>query len=278
MQKYFYASVFASIALHLPASAAVRSITFPINGTSSFRNDFSEPRANGAREHLGIDIIATKMTPVVAAIDGTVSYVVSPQASWGYSISIRDAEGYQYRYLHLNNDVPGTDDGKGGEANAYAPGVRRGVKVAKGDVLGWVGDSGNAEATVSHLHFEIRDPKRIPINPYESLLAAVASSTHNIAVRDANSAITTQPQNGEGADTELASTYEFTKPLSVGSRGEEVRELQMRLKALKYFFYPEITSYFGSVTENAVVDFQRANSIDPIGIVGPKTRAALNSV
>src|SRR3989344_1899663 len=145
-------------AAYVPVSALVRPIVFPVVGTSSFQNDFADPRANGARTHLGVDIITAKMTPVVAAVDGTVTYAVYPQASWGYSISIRDTDGYQYRYLHLNNDTPGTDDGKGGEANAYASGIRRGAKVTKGQLIGWAGDSANAEATVSHLHFELRDP------------------------------------------------------------------------------------------------------------------------
>ena len=254
------------------ASALVRPITFPVSGAASFEDDFADPRANGTRTHLGIDIIAAKMTPVVAATAGTVTYVVSPQASWGYSVSIRDAEGYQYRYLHLNNDTPGTDDGKGGEANAYAPGIRRGTKVAAGDILGWVGDSGNAEATVSHLHFEIRDPGRTPIGPYESLRASAAARA-DVTVKDAGAGT-----GSEGGDLGPASTYFFTKPLAPGSRGEEVRQLQARLRALGYFTYPTNTGYFGPVTQAAVTAFQRTNDIDPIGIVGPKTRAALNSV
>ncbi len=262
------------LVLTFPASALVRPIVFPVNGTSSFQNDFADPRANGTREHLGIDIITAKMTPVVAAVDGTVTYVVSPQASWGYSVSIRDAEGYQYRYLHLNNDTPGTDDGQGGEKNAYAEGIHRGAKVTKGQLIGWAGDSGNAEATVSHLHFELRNPQRTPISPYESLVAAAASSTHAVTVKDA-------PTNGSATDVPDADpslNYVFTKPLSLGSRGEDVRQLQMRLKALKYFDYPDITGYFGPVTEASVMKFQKANGVDPIGIVGPLTRAALNGV
>ena len=277
MQKHLTvltAASFVSLLLASPAYAIVRPITFPVNGTSSFRDDFSEPRGGGTREHLGIDIITAKMTPVVAAADGTVTYVVSPQASWGYSISIRDAEGYQYRYLHLNNDTPGTDDGRGGEANAYASGIRRGTSVTKGQIIGWAGDSGNAEAVGSHLHFEIREPNRTPTNPYPSLVTAAASSTLTITVVDGGA----PSRNDTGTDIGSVSSYVFTKPLSIGSRGEEVSQLQRRLRALDYFFYPEITGYFGPITEKAVIDFQKANGIDPIGIVGPKTRAALNSV
>ncbi|MEN9390272.1 MAG: hypothetical protein RLZZ283_372, partial [Candidatus Parcubacteria bacterium] len=147
MHKTFLWGGFMMVGLLFPighADALVRSIAFPVAGTFSFRNDFSEPRDGDAREHLGIDIIADKMTPVVAVVDGTITYIASPQASWGYSITITDAEGYAYRYLHLNNDTPGTDDGQGGEAHAYAPGLARRVAVTKGQLIGWVGDSGNA--------------------------------------------------------------------------------------------------------------------------------------
>ena len=81
------------------------------------------------------------MTPVFAVVDGVVTYVLSPEASWGYSLGIRDIDGYEYKYLHLNNDTPGTDDGKGGEAHAYAPGIARDIPVHKGELLGWVGDA-----------------------------------------------------------------------------------------------------------------------------------------
>ena len=270
MFKYLLGFAFLSLALTTTALAQTtitRTITFPVSGTHSFRDDFSEPRAGGAREHLGIDIIASKMTPVVAAVDGRISYLASPQASWGYSITLRDAEGYQYRYLHLNNDTPGTDDGAGGEANAYAAGLRRGSEVTRGQIIGWVGDSGNAEETVSHLHFEIRSPDRTSINPYATLKTADTSGS-------AAPATTTPTQT----ETESDGNYVFTKPLSVGSHGEDVRQLQLLLKDLGYFDYPEATGYFGSVTKAAVIAFQKAQNIDPIGIVGPLTRGVLNGI
>ena len=260
-------AAFLLVCVSIVSAAEIRPITFPVDGKHSFRNDFAEPRALGAREHLGIDIIADKMTPVVAAVDGEVTYVVSPQASWGYSITVRDGEGYQYRYLHLNNDTPRTDDGAGGEANAYAPGITRGASVIKGQLIGWVGDSGNAEGTVSHLHFEIREPSRIAINPYETLLAADTASA-----RDGSSATTSPSAGGEEA------TYLFTRSLSLGSRGEDVRQLQLLLEALGYFNHPVITGYFGPITRAAVVKFQKAEHINPVGILGPLTRGVLNGV
>jgi len=248
----------------LSANAVVRDIVFPVDGKNSFRNDYLEPRGGGTREHLGIDILADKMTPVVSAVDGRISYIVSPEASWGYSISITDSDGYQYRYLHLNNDTPGTDDGNGGEANAYAPGLRRGSTVTKSQHIGWVGDSGNAENTVSHLHFEIRQPGRTPINPYDSLISAktAASTTSTTSVNHASI-------------SPVDVSYIFTQDLAQSSRGEEVRQLQLRLQVLGYL-EESITGYYGPFTQEAVAAFQKAEGLDPVGRVNVETRAALN--
>ncbi|MDO8594918.1 MAG: peptidoglycan-binding protein [bacterium] len=259
-----------------PARALTRNITFPVNGAASFRDDFHEPRgADGTREHLGIDIISDKMTPVVAAVDGTVSYVVSPQAVWGYSISIQDSEGYQYRYLHLNNDTLGTDDGAGGEANAYVAGIKRGVKVTAGQHIGWVGDSGNAEATVSHLHFEIRDPSRAAINPYDSLVLAVAQSPNSARIKTGVAPVIAHPSEGN-TGVMAGSLYVFTQDLSEGATGEAVRKLQERLQNYG-FFTSYITDYFGPITRAAVIRFQVTRGISADGIAGAATRAILNA-
>jgi len=154
-----------------------RPIIFPVFGQANFGRSFGDPRAGG-RSHEGVDIFAPKGTPVVAAVEGSIRSVVWPQASWGYSVTIRDGDGYTYHYIHLNNDTPGTDDGLGQGMHAYAIGAERGAKVLKGQILGYVGDSGNAETTPPHLHFEIRKPNsRDPIDPYESLAAAERIST-----------------------------------------------------------------------------------------------------
>ena len=69
------ALIFALTSLVWPSAliAETRNIVFPVAGKSTFRNDFREPRDGGAREHLGNDIIAAKMTPLVSTVDGVVS-------------------------------------------------------------------------------------------------------------------------------------------------------------------------------------------------------------
>jgi len=258
----------------LLANAQYRTIVFPVGAAASFRNDFREPRDGGAREHLGNDIIAPKMTPLVAAVDGVVSYVVRPEAVWGYSITIQDQDGYQYRYLHMNNDTPGTDDGSGGEEYAYVAGIRRGTVVQAGEHIGWVGDSGNAENTVSHLHFEIRTPQRMPINPYDSLTAAAARSglASSIQIGGGNTAEHASP--GE-AGVAQGAEFVFSVELREGMQGEAIQRLQSRLKDEGYFTF-FLTKYFGPITKTALEKYQRANNIAPTGVLGFETRALLN--
>lgn len=177
--KYFIFSLFA-IAL-LPSMALAQEelildIDFPVQGPNSFQNDFEQPRSGG-RTHHATDILAEKMTPIVSVSDGVVTFLPIPEPSWGYAIYIKGDDGYSYHYLHINNDTPGTDDGNGGVANAYAPGIEKGARVTRGQLIGWVGDSGNAENIASHLHFEIEDPDGNRVNPYYSLIAANTGST-----------------------------------------------------------------------------------------------------
>jgi hypothetical protein len=102
--------------------------------------------------------------PVLAAADGVVGWIGSTCCY----MSIVHGEGWETWYIHLNNDTPGTDDGLGW---GFAAGIAPGVTVVKGQLIGWVGDSGNAESVGPHLHFEIRKDGA-PIDPYPYLLAA----------------------------------------------------------------------------------------------------------
>lgn len=160
----------------LQASAAeTRDITFPVIGSVSYSDDFGAPRTG--HTHEGNDLFGSKGQPLVATVDGSIRYVAWPQPSYGYYVTITDEDGYRYNYLHINNDTPGTDDGNGGGINAYAPYIEQSYPIKAGQLIGWLGDSGNAESTVSHLHFEIRTPDGEAISPYNSLQAADHIST-----------------------------------------------------------------------------------------------------
>lgn len=180
--------VITSLLIVPPISIAqeIRAIEFPVEGDVTFTDDFGDPRSSG-RTHEGIDLMGKKMMPLLSVIDGVVSFIVNPQAPWGYYLVLKDAENYTYHYVHINNDTPGTDDGNGGVQNAYAPGIEEGVSVTKGQHIAWMGDSGDAENAGPHLHFEIRRPDDTPINPYQSLLEAKRSGGYDPAIEMATS-------------------------------------------------------------------------------------------
>jgi murein DD-endopeptidase MepM/ murein hydrolase activator NlpD len=149
----------------------VRDIVFPIVGRAGYYDGFGACRDGCTREHHGIDIgtFGWKGLPVVASHDGVVIKTTYDQRLAGCAVILRGHDGWQTRYVHLNTDFPGTD------TNGYsclAPGIELGAEVVAGQILGWVGDSGNAENTIPHIHFEIRNPAGVPINAYKSLNAA----------------------------------------------------------------------------------------------------------
>ena len=147
------------------------SIVFPVIGAVHYTDTFGAPR-DGGRTHEGEDLLGQKMQQLVAADSGTVRHLVWPEASYGYYLQVVADDGYVYSYVHINNDTPGTDDGKATRDDIYAAGIDNGVHVERGQLLAYLGDSGNAETTQPHLHFEMREPDGTLMNPMASLDAA----------------------------------------------------------------------------------------------------------
>ncbi len=146
-----------------------RDIVFPVAGINYYYPGFGDCRDDCAREHHGIDIMTYgwKGVPVVAAHSGTIRKVRDDR-EWCI-VEVKSPDRWFTRYVHLNNDSPGYDD-KGYEC--LLPGIEVGAHVEAGQIIGWIGDSGNAEWTPPHLHFEIRMPNGLPVDPYKSLKAA----------------------------------------------------------------------------------------------------------
>lgn len=154
-------------------------MTFPIGGDTTYVDSYFDSRGGGTRTHRATDLMAAKMVPAHAAVDGEIckaTGIDEPMPHYGYALTLCGDDGLEYVYLHINNDTPGTDDGQGGPENAYAPGIKEGVRVERGQHVAYVGDSGNAEGSGSHIHFEIFDPNMSEqsgrLNPYPSLIAA----------------------------------------------------------------------------------------------------------
>jgi murein DD-endopeptidase MepM/ murein hydrolase activator NlpD len=142
-------------------------MSWPLAGPADYISPFGAPRDGGARLHKGSDLAAPRMTPVVAVADATVMRVQqevgTTDCCW---VALRHHDGWQSYYIHLNNDLYGTDDGQG---IGVRPDLAVGSEVAAGEVIGWLGDSGNAEETVVHLHFELRTPQGVAVDAWPSL-------------------------------------------------------------------------------------------------------------
>lgn len=248
----------AAIAMVLFASTAEFGelveypLTFPVDGDHHYYDWFWARRSHGI--HHAQDILAEKMTPVVATADGVIE-----QVNWGdddpdrcCSLVLRHDDGWKTRYIHLNNDTPGTDDGNGwGIAEGIAPGVR----VTAGTLIGWVGDSGNAEGTSPHLHFELLDPAGTYVNPFHALADAGGNWL-----------------GWRAADP----LFDSRRVLTVGTRGADVRRLQEILVELN-ISPGRIDGIFGSRTAAGVKGFQIDVGLTPDSLVGPATRAALDT-
>ena len=118
-----------------------------------FLQTFGLVKADG-RVHMGIDLMAPKLTPVYAIADGTVNRIAqSPRA--GRHMIIDHADGWQSWYLHLNNDDPGRNNGRADWALTVIEGLEEGSHVTAGRHMAFVGNSGNAEGGMSHTHFEL---------------------------------------------------------------------------------------------------------------------------
>lgn len=138
----------------------------PVKGASnkSIGSYFGDPRDGGKRKHEGIDIFAPRGTPVIAPTAGIITRVGTSNLG-GKTIWMSDLKrGHSYYFAHLDSQI-----------------VKAGMKVKQGDVLGTVGNTGNAQYTPSHLHFgvyqrESKDPIAY-IRTMERLVRELAPDT-----------------------------------------------------------------------------------------------------
>lgn len=157
------------------ASAAkpkgVPTLVFPVAGEVTYTDDFGQPRGGGA--HQGNDLMAAKKTPVVAVEAGKVKFWTT-SANAGCMLYLYGDSGTTYYYIHLNNDLTMRNDNRGKcvPGVAYARGLKDGARVQAGQVVGYVGDSGDANGIASHLHFEVRPNGSAAVSPYPYLQSA----------------------------------------------------------------------------------------------------------
>ena len=165
--------VAAAPAQRLSARGSVPAqLVFPVIGAVTYTDDFGDPRAQGG--HPGNDILADKRAPVVAVEAGRIVYWTR-SANAGCMLYLYGRSGTMYQYIHLNNDLTAKNDNRGAcvPGVAYAPGLTDGQTVRAGELIGYVGDSGDADGIHAHLHFELHPGGGKAVSPYEWLRRAV---------------------------------------------------------------------------------------------------------
>jgi peptidoglycan LD-endopeptidase LytH len=123
-------------------SALAASLVVPVAGVmpAELRGSFHAPRGGGTRQHNALDIPAPRGTPVISATPGRVLRLFNSEAG-GLMVYAADAtERFILMYGHLDR---------------YADGIKEGMRLQRGQTIGYVGTTGNAPANVPHLHFAI---------------------------------------------------------------------------------------------------------------------------
>lgn len=134
----------------------IYGFVFPVGEPHSFIDSFGYPRMLGTtyeHAHQGTDIMAPFGTPLLACERGLITRMGSDVLG-GTKLWIKGESGTYYYYAHLSG---------------FAEGMREGLLVEAGDLVGYVGDTGNARGGAPHLHFEIRPDGGAPVNPYPLL-------------------------------------------------------------------------------------------------------------
>lgn len=147
---------------------AGKRLIFPVLGKFRYGNDYGDPRGQG--RHEGIDIMAPRKALAVAAEAGRVKYHFGSSRA-GCMLYLHGVSGTTYLYVHLNNDRGTGNDNRGGckPGVSFAPGLKSGTKVAAGEPIGFVGDSGDANGIEPHLHFEVHPGGGASTNPFTHL-------------------------------------------------------------------------------------------------------------
>ena len=142
------------------ARLRARALAIPVRSVaaSELTDTYSQTRGRGVRPHEALDIAAPRGTPVVAVEDGRITKLFLSKPG-GLTVYLFDRSSeFAYYYAHLDR---------------YAEGLKEGAAVRRGEVIGYVGSTGNAASDAPHLHFAVfrLGPQRLwwlgtPINPF----------------------------------------------------------------------------------------------------------------
>lgn len=186
---------------HADAATVHRISQFPAQGLCHFDDTFGDPRSGG-RTHEGVDIIAPRGKYVYAATDGrlTRQYVEATAPLTGNGWRLTRADGSFYLYAHLDS---------------FASGLTVNSVVKAGQIIGTVGDSGNAGTP--HLHFEVHPGGGDPVDPFPIVSAVDGCATTAVPPQPSTPTTSTTTVASEGVV--LADRWSFVKPVVVLDSG-----------------------------------------------------------
>ncbi len=252
--------------------------------------NFGDDRDGGSRQHEGLDIMAPEGAPIISPTEAVVTSTGNGSGSGKY-VSTANPGGERFVYMHLSEIS-----------------VKAGDELDAGDLIGLVGDTGNAKGGPAHLHFEIRDGRKAT-DPYPRIteelslkdkITFLKTALARVDDRDDLAEFVAENYQGElwqakSADIDLpkdiedeledipTTTPSGTTPagdLTLDSQGPLVATLQSFLiakdtgPAAKALATAGATGYFGPITQRALIEYQTASGISPAsGYFGPKTRA-----
>ena len=274
---------------------SVKDLPIPILlgvSLSDISPNFGDPRDGGARTHEGEDIMAPLGGYIVSPTDAVVVAKGTGDSAGNY-VSTANPGGETFIYMHLD---------------AFAEDLKVGTILEKGDLIGYVGDTGSAKGSGTHLHFEIRlnrkatdpYPRLTEVFTLEERIEAVTKALKNADDEDedarmlvANYRSTFASAKAKGVELPNAiedvlggsgsvsiGSSTFARDLTLGSRGDDVTALQNFLikegAGVSATALEEVgaTGYFGALTKQALAEYQSANNVSPaVGYFGPLTRA-----
>lgn len=283
----------AQRAVEALGAASAAQIAIPVLlgvEVSSLTKNFGDPRGDGTRLHEGLDILAPEGTPIVSPTDAVVLRVGTGEGS-GIYVRTMNPGGESYVYMHLS---------------AIASTVQTGGVLKRGDLIGFVGNTGNASGGPAHLHFEIRKDGALDPHPRltqtftlaerirgveQALQSGGASYVATYTSHFRQTFIDARAQ-GIAVPQQILSLLDTVTPTtpSVASgavpsdttivfgnnNAQIVRLQQFLIKAASGSDAAQLaragaTGYFGPVTRAALVEYQRTAGLTATGVVDAAT-------
>jgi hypothetical protein len=275
----------------LLGNEAVSNLTIPVLfgvGLNNLTKNFGEPRLGHA--HEGLDIMAPEGTPIVSPTNAVVTKTGFYSGA-GNFVTTANPGNESFSYMHLSKIAD----------------IKEGDILKPGDLIGYVGYTGNAIASAPHLHFEIRNTSDTPSDPFPRITSALELSNKMIYLQNILNKSTTPNELANFLVTKFKSDFVNAKTLGivlptqietlltqvssptitnttvqspsitlrVGSRGSAVVALQTYLvsKNVGSAYKVKPDGAFGPITKQALIDYQKSVGLGADGIYGPKSQA-----